>query len=158
MVKLQAKHRKWKMKSPMIVRKSFHINYFGFFFLSICEKKKICLFCFTDSLNGKQTQMYFFQDIEISCGFFEHTLSLEHLNNLFPLSRISIENPKNSRGLNKVTDEVWLFVGLFCFFFGDFIKTIYLLWVLTASYFCSFFPCWSVENFNASIKEKKILK
>ena len=116
MVKLQAKHRKWKMKSPMIVRKSFHINYFGFFFLSICEKKKICLFCFTDSLNGKQTQMYFFQDIEISCGFFEHTLSLEHLNNLFPLSRISIENPKNSRGLNKVTDEVWLFVGLFCFF------------------------------------------
>lgn len=41
------------------------------------------------------------KEIEQECAFFEHTLNLEELDNLFPLTRISLTDPKKSRGLNK---------------------------------------------------------
>lgn len=42
------------------------------------------------------------QDIELDSTFFEHTLTMEQLNDLFPLSRICVEDPRRTRGLNKV--------------------------------------------------------
>uniref|UniRef100_A0A0N5AB94 Cation_ATPase_N domain-containing protein n=1 Tax=Syphacia muris TaxID=451379 RepID=A0A0N5AB94_9BILA len=54
----------------------------------------ICNFCFIFI-------PVFFKGIELSCQFYEHTLSIEQLNDLFPLSRICTANPKKSRGFNK---------------------------------------------------------
>uniref|UniRef100_F1KSN4 Sodium/potassium-transporting ATPase subunit alpha-1 n=1 Tax=Ascaris suum TaxID=6253 RepID=F1KSN4_ASCSU len=41
------------------------------------------------------------KDIELDSTFFEHTLTMEQLNDLFPLSRICVEDPRRTRGLNK---------------------------------------------------------
>ncbi|KAL3995193.1 E1-E2 ATPase family protein [Acanthocheilonema viteae] len=41
------------------------------------------------------------KELELECNFFEHTLTLEQLNDLHPLSRIDLEHPECSKGLNK---------------------------------------------------------
>ncbi|EFO21007.2 hypothetical protein LOAG_07482 [Loa loa] len=41
------------------------------------------------------------KELELECNFFEHTLTLEQLSDLHPLSRIDIEHPECSKGLNK---------------------------------------------------------
>uniref|UniRef100_A0A0R3S3M8 Cation_ATPase_N domain-containing protein n=1 Tax=Elaeophora elaphi TaxID=1147741 RepID=A0A0R3S3M8_9BILA len=41
------------------------------------------------------------KELELECNFFEHTLTLEQLNDLHPLSRINLEHPECSKGLNK---------------------------------------------------------
>ncbi|VDN05240.1 unnamed protein product [Thelazia callipaeda] len=41
------------------------------------------------------------KELELGCNFFEHTLTLEQLRDLYPLSRICLENPELSKGLNK---------------------------------------------------------
>ncbi|VDM92983.1 unnamed protein product, partial [Onchocerca ochengi] len=41
------------------------------------------------------------KELELECNFFEHTLTLEQLNDLHPLSRINLEHPESSKGLNK---------------------------------------------------------
>uniref|UniRef100_A0A915PWR4 Cation-transporting P-type ATPase N-terminal domain-containing protein n=1 Tax=Setaria digitata TaxID=48799 RepID=A0A915PWR4_9BILA len=41
------------------------------------------------------------KELELECNFFEHTLTLEQLSDLYPLSRINLEHPENSKGLNK---------------------------------------------------------
>ncbi|KAM3718689.1 Sodium/potassium-transporting ATPase subunit [Dirofilaria immitis] len=41
------------------------------------------------------------KELELECNFFEHTLTLEQLHDLHPLSRINLEHPERSKGLNK---------------------------------------------------------
>ncbi|MFH4976630.1 hypothetical protein AB6A40_003339 [Gnathostoma spinigerum] len=59
-----------------------------------------------DSIAEDGTEKYneLLQDIMSHCTFFEHTLTIEQLNDFFPLSRLNLVNPDRSQGLNK--DEV----------------------------------------------------
>ncbi|VIO94952.1 haloacid dehalogenase-like hydrolase family protein [Brugia malayi] len=41
------------------------------------------------------------KELELECNFFEHTLTMEQLSDLHPLSRINLEHPECSKGLNK---------------------------------------------------------
>ncbi|VDM11764.1 unnamed protein product [Wuchereria bancrofti] len=44
------------------------------------------------------------KELELECNFFEHTLTMEQLSDLHPLSRINLEQPQCSKASRLVTD------------------------------------------------------
>ncbi|KHN82096.1 Sodium/potassium-transporting ATPase subunit alpha-1, partial [Toxocara canis] len=66
-------------------------------------KRRLSSQCASEDISdGSHHQLL--KDIELDCTFFEHTLTMEQLNDLFPLSRICLQDARRTRGLNK--DEV----------------------------------------------------